>query len=250
MWLDFEMSIGSSVAPVASRPPKACYLVGGVLLVYLALAVTFVLVVHANVVEWLSGTWLLRAHAMCAGFGMMGSSIASMRKYYRALITDSVNSRSGNKVQTAFWDFGWVYYYLTRPLVGGVLGALSFTLSFVGFQALAKPSEMEISNQGRYLLFALAFVAGFSVSHVLDRLNSVSKQIFKADAPDIGISPANYKGERAKPEKDDFAYEKIRIDRPSRCTNRYGREHRYASEGTIIQWRDCGHNFNAALIDS
>jgi hypothetical protein len=132
------MSMGSSGETGTTRLPKACYIVGVVLLLYLGAAIGFVLLVHSNVVGCLSATWLLRDHAMCAGFGMMGSSIASMRKYYRVLITDSANSRSGNTAQTATWDFGWVYYYLTRPLVGGVLGALSFTLSFVGFQALAK----------------------------------------------------------------------------------------------------------------
>jgi len=40
---------------------------------------------------------------------------------------------------------------------------------------------VEISNEGKYLLFALAFVSGFAVSHILDRLEALAKKIFQVD---------------------------------------------------------------------
>lgn len=167
----------------AIRIMKTSYMIGALLIIYLACGIALILVVHTNTVPFLSTTWLLRAHAMCAGFGMIGSCLAAIRKYYRALITDSANRGNQMVPQNLAWDFGWAYYYMTRPILGAVLGALAFTLSFVGFQALAKPSEIEMSDHGRYLLFGLAFVAGFSVSHVLDRLNTIAKQVFKVESP-------------------------------------------------------------------
>ena len=50
-----------------------------------------------------------------------GATLATMRKYYGVLIADAV--RDGH-VQSV-WSVGWVYYYLTRPLLGSVLGGLS-----------------------------------------------------------------------------------------------------------------------------
>ena len=74
---------------------------------------------------------------------------------------------------------GWLYYYLTRPVLGAILGALTFTLSYVGFHVLSSVRTDQVSNEGKNLLFAVAFVSGFSVSHVLDRLEAVSRQIFQ-----------------------------------------------------------------------
>jgi hypothetical protein len=54
-------------------------------------------------------------------------------------------------------------------------------MSFVGLSVLATPSKIAISDDGRYLLYALAFLSGFAVSEVLDRLNSVAKEVFKSN---------------------------------------------------------------------
>jgi len=167
-------------SPVNPEYSKSCYFVGFSLVIYLLLSILIILIVHFNVIIALSTMAVLRTHVLCAGFGMLGASIASIRKYYRVLITESTARHAGKPVQDTDWSLGWIYYYLTRPILGAVLGALSFTLSFVGFQVLAKHQSIEISHEGRYLLFALAVVSGFSVSHVLDRLEAISKQFFQA----------------------------------------------------------------------
>jgi hypothetical protein len=146
------------------------------------LAVVIVFLVHLNILGWITRSPLLRAHVLCGAFGMLGSSMAAIRKYYRALITESTSAASGLAAPRLAWDFGWVFYYLTRPILGAILGALSFTLSFVGFHVFAKPTQIEISNEGRYLLFALAFISGFAVSHALDRLNSVARELLQTEA--------------------------------------------------------------------
>jgi hypothetical protein len=162
--------------------PRSCYVIGVVLILYLLGGVFFVVAIHLGIFPWFSETWLLRTHAICAGFGVVGASMAAMRKYYQVLITDTTNRARGTPSPAPVWNFAWMYYYFTRPLLGGVLGALSFTLTFIGFQVLAK-ATVELSNHGRYLLFALAFVAGFAVSHVLDRVNSIARRTFKREPP-------------------------------------------------------------------
>lgn len=161
------------------RHPAGCYVVGGVLPLCLLAAAFSIVAVHLRWPTIVQASLMLRAHTMCALFGMLGATLAAIRKYYRALISEATAFAKGEQSPLTNWGWGWLYYYMTRPLLGAVLGALSFTLSYIGLQLLAKPSDIQISTQGRYLLVALSFVSGFSVSHVLDRLDAVSRQVFK-----------------------------------------------------------------------
>lgn len=168
-----------------ARYPTACYLVGVLLPVILCCAAVSAVCVHLGCPRLLCSSVLLKAHAMCALFGMIGATLAAIRKYYRALISESTSLRNGAVGSRTDWSLGWVYYYLTRPLLGATLGALSFTLSYVGVQVLTKGEGMQIADHGRYLLFGLAFVSGFAVSHVLDRLDAVAKQAFRASSGEV-----------------------------------------------------------------
>ena len=158
--------------------PPTCYVVGILLIVFLLLSASIIIIVHLDVFAFLKSAGLLRAHVMCGGFGMMGAALAAIRKYYKALITERTALATCQVLPPTDWTLGWVYYYLARPLMGGILGALSFTLSYVGVQVLVKPAASSISVEGQFVLYAIAFVAGFSVTHVLDRLEAVAKQTF------------------------------------------------------------------------
>ena len=171
---------GRKVRTGLRRYPLACYAVGIILVADLAVAVCSIIVLHMDLLPPLAEARLLRAHLMSGGFGMLGAAIAAVRKYYRTLITQTTATAAGGALTLSDWSIGWVYYYLTRPILGGVLGALAFTLSFVGVHVLASPSDTQISDEGRYLLFALAFVSGFAVSHLLDRLEELAQKIFVA----------------------------------------------------------------------
>jgi hypothetical protein len=172
-------SIEQRSAPIHSFP-KPCYAVGVALIVYLVTAIAAILVIHLDALSFLAGSRLLRAHSMCAAFGMLGATVAAIRKYYRTLITQTTARAAGQPVPPNDWTFGWLYYYLTRPLLGGVLGALVYTLSFVGIQILVSPKQIAISSEGRYLLFGLSFLSGFAVSHVLDALEALARKLFRA----------------------------------------------------------------------
>ena len=129
----------------------------------------------------LSKTDVLRSHFMCGAFGALGASVAATRKFYRVLITETTKHNAGDISYKIAWDFGWCYYYLSRPFLGAILGSLTFTLSFVGFQILARTGDLGISQNGRHLLYGLAFLSGFSVSQVLDRLKNIADQALKQE---------------------------------------------------------------------
>jgi hypothetical protein len=165
--------------------PVACYVVGIFLIVYLIISVCVILIVYLKYRNILVDSYLLRSHVICGAFGMLGAAIASIRKYYQYLITYSTARAIGRSVQPMDWSLGWIYYYLTRPILGAALGALTYLLSFIGFHVLIDSPSLDISYKGKYFLYAVAFVSGFSVSHVLDRVDAVAKQIFQAGQKSI-----------------------------------------------------------------
>ena len=165
--------------PEQERPvARIAYLVGVVLAAYLASAVVGIVLIRSGHPAFLSEDSLLRAHFMCGGFGFLGASLHAIRKYYQALISHS-RPVPPTGVTIPNWSFGWVYYYLIRPFMGGILGSLVYMLSYVGLQLLANPKELLPSSQGTVLLYALALVAGYGVSPLLDRLEGIGRKIFK-----------------------------------------------------------------------
>lgn len=168
--------------------PIACYIVGISLLLYVIVAIYILISIHTDSITIFVKTRILRAHVICGAFGMLGASVASIRKYYNILITESISNLTGKLIPPSDWSIGWIYYYLTRPILGAILGSLAFLFSFIGFHFLADEKTLQISNKGQYLLYAIAFLSGFSVSHVLDRLEAISKQIFQ-----LGEEPSTRK---------------------------------------------------------
>lgn len=159
--------------------PKRCIVLGLLLIAYAIAAVGVIVIVHLKLIDFGPSGALLRTHVMCGGFGMLGASLATIRKYYKALITDVTIMLQGATTGFSIWSLGWIYYYITRPILGSLLGALTYTLSYVGFRILAASTNMEISTVGKYALYGISLLAGYSVSYVLDVMSAVSKQVFR-----------------------------------------------------------------------
>lgn len=161
--------------------PKSVRILGLILVFYLFTAIFIIIAIHINVIKSLSGYPILRTHLMCGSFGMLGAATASIRKYYRKLITEGTEGIDTLSAASINWSIGWIYYYLTRPLLGAILGALSFTFSFIGVHILMGTTEIKFSVEGIFLLYGVSFMSGFAVSHVLDRLEAVARQIFQTN---------------------------------------------------------------------
>lgn len=160
-------------------PSFAKVSIAALLIFYLLAATVGVLLIHLNVIQHLQQHHLLRTHLMCAGFGVIGASMAAIRKFYSALITESRRTRENTGPYYVDWSPGWLFYYATRPILGGFLGALSYLFLYGGFQILASTPKSEISNEGNLILYALSMLAGFSVSQVMTRIEQVAEQVFQ-----------------------------------------------------------------------
>lgn len=163
--------------------PRSASVVGGYLVASLIVGALLVLVIHLNWIPKICTEPMLRAHFICAAFGVMGASMAAMRKLYRAgithdvLLAQKIDCEATNPIKS--WGTWWVYYFVTRPIYGGFLGALVFLLSNVSLQIMSQAGGEVLSPQGRYILFGVACLSGYSVSHVLDHLSNASKKVFK-----------------------------------------------------------------------
>jgi hypothetical protein len=172
---DESIPTGRESSPTAPLPR----FIGITLLAYLAIAIVTLIIVHIDAIAILLKFPLLRAHAMCAAFGMLGATVAAIRKYYQTLITFGVNADHLTTRHPPGSEYGWSFYYLTRPILGGIMGALVYMLTFISVQILAKPAKLDLASEGRMLLYALAFVSGYAVSNVLNRVEVVSRRVFR-----------------------------------------------------------------------
>lgn len=163
---------------MSKKHSTSCYLIGVLLLGYLAFSIISIIAIHLNEIPFLHRSHLLRTSALCSAFGMLGSSMASIRKYYRVLITESNSNSTSQLGEDNRWGFGWTFYYLTRPILGATLGGLAFILVFVGFRVLSTSPVNMISSQGNMMLYVVSLLAGYAVSQVLDRLSDVATQVF------------------------------------------------------------------------
>lgn len=161
------------------KQPVARYLIGFALLAYLLLAAVLIVVFHLNIISIINDHQFLRANLICGAFGMLGSSVAAIRKYYRWLITESQMQKAGKEISPLDWSWGWIYYYICKPLIGYVLGAMIYTLTAVSLKIFSEPILVGVSTEGRCLLYGISFLAGYSGGSMLDRLEYVSEQLFK-----------------------------------------------------------------------
>lgn len=147
------------------------------LIVFILFAITMIASIHLWWGLLNINSQILRAHMMCGSFGMLGASMASLRKLYKSLITESTAKSRGTPFAPLTWDFGWVLYYITRPMLGAILGASSYLLGYVGFQILTGPVDVNVSNHGTHLFYTIALLCGFSASQALDRMHTAAKDI-------------------------------------------------------------------------
>jgi len=115
---------------------------------------------------WLAVTSLpLRALVYAAGGGILGASLYNLRT-----LADHIAVQ--RDYSTRFW-----VDYLTRPLLGGILGVVvyAFTVGLAWTLTLQSP----VGAQMPKVIFALGFLSGYALRSVLTWLNGVAKTIFR-----------------------------------------------------------------------
>jgi len=169
---------------MAVRRHYSCYIIGAVLGLCLIATPVVIIVLHLDLIPGLSESPVLRAHVLCGAFGLLGASIATIRRYYHALITEERGPHTDGHHRPIVWGYGYLVYYVSRPVLGAILGPLVYMLSFIGLQVMVAADRIDISTEGRMLMYAIAFVAGYAVSDVMDRVEAISRNMFKPTQQD------------------------------------------------------------------
>ncbi len=115
---------------------------------------------------WLAITSLpFRALVYAASGGVLGASLYNLRT-----LADHI------AVQRDYSARFWVDY-LTRPLLGGILGVVVYAFA-VGL-AWSLTLQSPVGAQMPKVVFALGFLSGFALRSVLTWLNGIAKTIFR-----------------------------------------------------------------------
>ena len=110
-------------------------------------------------------TLTLRALLYALSGGMLGASLYNLRT-----LADHI------AVQCDYSPRFWVDY-LTRPLLGGVLGIVVY--AFAAGLAWTMTLQSPVGDQMPKVIFALGFLSGYALRSVLNWLNNIAKSIFR-----------------------------------------------------------------------
>jgi hypothetical protein len=116
----------------------------------------------------------LRALSYAFSGGILGASLYNLRT-----LADHI------AVQCDYSPRFWVDY-LTRPLLGGVLGIVVY--AFAAGLAWTLTLQSPVGDQMPKVIFALGFLSGYALRSVLAWLNSIAKSIFRP-APSPSPTP-------------------------------------------------------------
>lgn len=102
--------------------------------------------------------------------GLLGATVYSFRGFYWAI---GPQSRTNPRYQ---YDPNWTPWYIARPIMGAFLGVFTFALLRAGVATLGSAST-DATATAAY--FAVAFLAGFAVTEVLNWLNAAARRLFQ-----------------------------------------------------------------------
>jgi len=109
-------------------------------------------------------------YSFAAGF--LGASVFAFRGFYWA-----VGPQSDTNPRYRY-DPNWTLWYVSRPILGALLGIFVFATLLAGVSTLGKASS---DTSGVAAYFSAAFLAGFAVTDFLNWVGAAARKMFKVD---------------------------------------------------------------------
>lgn len=100
--------------------------------------------------------------------GVLGSVIYAFRGFYQSI----AEPRNSPKA----FNFKWIFWYLIRPIAGGIFGFVVYALARAELVAFGLTSN--ISEQNNLMFFGTSFFAGFGFHEFAEYLNRKVKGLF------------------------------------------------------------------------
>ena len=127
------------------------------ILVLLALAWLWIIDLRGTLPSWLVPASLVYR---CALMGALGGVVYCLRAVYL------------NRSVRAQWNSNWHVWYVLRPLVSTIVGAVTYVFLSAGLLFLGLSPE---SSSVSYGYLTLAFIAGLNVDRFLARIEKVAQ---------------------------------------------------------------------------
>lgn len=107
--------------------------------------------------------------------GMLGAAVYAIRGFYWAV------GPQREEIRRYQYDPNFTFWYFTHPIMGAVLGVISFAMLRAGVGTLGTAST---DGGASAAYFAVAFLAGFSVTEVMNWLYQTAGRVFSTGASD------------------------------------------------------------------
>ena len=120
--------------------------------------------------------------------GFLGAAVFAFRGFYWAVGPQSETNRRYQ------YDPNWTLWYVSRPIMGAFLGVFTFALLRAGVATLGSPSNDTGASAAH---FAVAFLAGFAATEVLDWFTVTARTIFNSAQRQAG-DEAGRQGDKAE----------------------------------------------------
>ena len=143
-------------------------LIGMYLLTTLVILITMPIYTYLNWTDNLSKLITALVYVSCAGG--LGGTIYSIRGFYKAHAGDN-------------FELKWLWWYIFRPPISIVIGAIAYFLIVGGLLSVGNISE---ANYSKSVMFycAISFLAGFTFSRFTDKLEDLSDTLFSKKEED------------------------------------------------------------------
>ena len=104
--------------------------------------------------------------------GLLGGTTRAFRSFYWAVGPQNPDRRRYQ------YDPNWTWWYVSRPVMGAFLGGFTYAALWGGVGAFGGVGTPRGGAPAAY--FAVAFLAGFSVTEVLSWTTAAAERIFNA----------------------------------------------------------------------
>ncbi len=149
----------------------------GILFVYLILFSLIGLLTWQLSFSTLSQHELFQTFSYSFAAGGIGASLYSIRMlYYHSHLDKNDSNFKKGDIKEFEWEWGWFWFYFNRPIMGAFVGFVTYVLIVGG---LLDENSLSIkNNQSIILAIGLSWLAGYNVSDIISRLESVASAIF------------------------------------------------------------------------
>lgn len=122
--------------------------------------------------------------------GVLGGSFYCLRALYRRL-ADAYAPSDPKKELVPLKMSVWAFWYLYRPLQGGILALILLVLTKSSLLKLQDLGDADTSSY--YTLIGIGFLAGFGAHEVIEKIEAVIKVIFASSGSSDGQRGAGNK---------------------------------------------------------